>query len=42
MDPLAWVLIASLLVWGGLFCYLVYAEGRVSRLEKRLEREEQR
>lgn len=40
MDSLVWVLASSFLVWGGLFCYLVHAENRVSRLEKRLNGEE--
>jgi CcmD family protein len=37
MDPLYWVLIASLLVWGGIFFYLVYVENRVRRLESRYD-----
>ena len=35
MDPLYVVLIASLLVWGGLFTYLWMMEARVRNLEKR-------
>lgn len=42
MDPLVWVLAAALVVWGGLFFYLVYTDNRVSRLEKRLDTEERR
>jgi len=42
MDPLVWVLIASLVVWGGLFFYLVNTDNRIGRLEKRLDSEEQR
>lgn len=37
MHPLYWVLIASLLVWGGLFFYLTVMEGRVRRLERDAE-----
>jgi CcmD family protein len=37
MHPLYWVLIASLLVWGGIFFYLFSMEGRVRRLESRLD-----
>jgi CcmD family protein len=40
MDPLYWVLIASLLVWGGLFLYLVSVQTRVDRLEQRLNSED--
>lgn len=42
MDALVWVLIASLVVWGGLFFYLVHTDNRVSGLEKRLDAEERR
>jgi CcmD family protein len=42
MDPLVWVLIAALVVWGGLFFYLIYTDNRVSRLERRLDTEERR
>lgn len=42
MDPLVWVLIAALVVWAGLFFYLVYTDNRVSQLEKRLNGEERR
>ncbi len=36
MGELVWVLIASLVVWGGLFAYLIYVEKRVRDLENRL------
>jgi CcmD family protein len=39
MDPLFWVLGASLVVWGGIFFYLVNTDSKVSRLEKRLDQE---
>jgi len=42
MDPLVWVLIAALVVWGGLFFYLIYTDNRVTRLERRLDTEERR
>lgn len=42
MDPLVWVLGAALVVWGGLFFYLIYTDNRVTRLEKRLDTEERR
>lgn len=37
MHPLYWVLIASLLVWGGIFFYLVVMDNRVRRLESRVD-----
>ena len=40
MSPLYWVLIASFLVWGGLFFYLVSMESRVRKLENRVGLEE--
>jgi hypothetical protein len=33
MSPLIWVLGASVLVWGGLFGYLLAADARLRRLE---------
>jgi CcmD family protein len=42
MDAIVWVLIASLIVWGGLFFYLVFTDNRISRLERRLDSEERR
>jgi CcmD family protein len=36
LNSLYVVLIASALVWGGLFFYLVSMEGRVRRLESRV------
>ncbi len=41
MDSLYVVLIASLLVWGGLFFYMVLTERRVAQLEQRVRSEEQ-
>jgi CcmD family protein len=41
MNSLYVVLIASLLVWGGLFFYLVITERRVAQLEQRLRSEDQ-
>jgi hypothetical protein len=40
MEPVYWVLAASLLVWGGLFFYLMGMEGRVRRLENRTRTED--
>jgi CcmD family protein len=40
MAPIVWVLIASLIVWGGLFFYLVSTDNRISRMERRLDSEE--
>ena len=34
MDSVYWVLAASLLVWGGIFGYLVSTDNRVRRLER--------
>jgi hypothetical protein len=42
MTPLVWVLAASLVVWGGFFCYLMAMENRVRRLEERSETEERK
>lgn len=33
MNPIYWVLIASLVVWAGIFLYLLTMEGRLRRLE---------
>lgn len=38
MHSLYWVLIASLVVYGGLFGYLLSCDARVRRLERQLER----
>jgi hypothetical protein len=35
MDPIYTVLLASVLVWGGLFAYLVTVDARMRRLESR-------
>jgi len=40
MDPLFAVFLSSLLVWGGLFFYLMWTESRVRRLEQRAHSEE--
>lgn len=40
MDPIYTVFIASLLVWGGLFAYLILMETRLRRLESRVPRDE--
>lgn len=42
MHSLYWVLIASLVVYGGLFGYLLSCDARVRKLERRLDREEER
>ena len=41
MHPLYWVLIASLLIWGGFFFYLAALENRVRRLESRRDADRQ-
>ena len=40
MDAVYWVLAASLLVWGGIFGYLVSTDNRVRRLERQRDSEQ--
>lgn len=42
MSPLVWVLGASVLVWGGLWAYLLYTDSRLRRVERDMVRGEQR
>ena len=42
MSPLVWVLGASVLVWGGLWGYLLYTDARLRRLEQSLGKEDRK
>ena len=42
MDAIVWVLIASLLIWGAFFAYLVSTDMRIRRVEEKLKSEELR
>ena len=39
MEPIVWVFIASLVVWAGIFFYLIILERRLGRLEKASKRD---
>ncbi len=41
MEAVHWVLVASLMVWAGIFYFLLATESRVRRLEKRLSERDQ-
>ena len=42
MEPIVWVFIASLVVWGGIFFYLIAMELRLARLERATSPEQRR
>lgn len=42
MSSVTWVFVASLIVWGGLYFYLVSVDRRLSKLERQDERDSRR
>jgi hypothetical protein len=42
IDAIVWVFIASLLIWGAFFAYLVATDRRLRRVEEKLKAEELR